>query len=77
VSSAAPPPTAGFDDVRSELVGDRVVAPALRFVRDRLDASPEREPRSLALAARTMLAQADTLWERGLLDYLLLEGRKP
>jgi hypothetical protein len=24
-----------------------------------------------------MLAQADTLWERGLLDYLLLEARKP
>jgi SAM-dependent methyltransferase len=69
--------TAGFADVRSELVGDRVVAPALRFVRDRLDASREPEPRSLALAARTMLAQADTLWERGLLDYLLLEGQKP
>ena len=54
-----------------------MVAPALRFVRDRLDGSREREPRSLALAARTMLAQADTLWERGLLDYLLLDGQKP
>jgi SAM-dependent methyltransferase len=69
--------TAGFEGIRSELVGDRVVAPALRFVRDRLDASRDREPRSLALAARTLLAQADTLWERGLLDYLLLDGRKP
>ena len=29
---------AGLVDIRSELVGDRVVAPALRFVRDRLDA---------------------------------------
>jgi len=74
---AATAATAGFEDVRWELVGDRVVAPALRFVRDRLDAGREREPRSLALAARTMLAQADTLWERGLLDYLLLEARKP
>ena len=45
----------GFADVESELVGDRVVAPALRFVRDRLDAGGEREGRSLALAARTML----------------------
>jgi hypothetical protein len=69
--------TAGFEDVRWELVGDRVVAPALRFVRDRLDAGHEREPRSLALAARTMLSQADVLWERGLLDYLLLEAQKP
>ena len=69
--------TAGFEGIRGELVGDRVVAPALRFVRDRLDGSRDREPRSLALAARTMLAQADTLWERGLLDYLLLDGQKP
>jgi hypothetical protein len=65
-------------DVRWELVGDRVIAPALRFVRDRLDGSGRGGgPRSLALAARTMLSQADVLWERGLLDYLLLEGRRP
>ena len=56
--------TAGFEDVRSDLVGARVIAPALRFVRDRL-------------AARVMLGQADVLWERGLLDYLLLRARKP
>ncbi len=69
--------TAGFDDVESELVGTRVIAPALRFVRDRLDAGGEGEGRSLALAARTMLGQADVLWERGILDYLLLRARKP
>jgi microcystin synthetase protein McyJ len=74
---AAVAATAGFVDVRSELVGDRVVAPALRFVRDRLDAGRDRERRSLALAARAMLSQTDVLWERGLLDYLLLDGRKP
>jgi len=68
---------AGFVDVESELIGERVIAPALRFVRDRLDARGEREGRSLALAARTMLDQADVLWERGLLDYLLLTARKP
>ena len=68
--------TAGFTDVESELAGDRVIAPALRFVRDRLDARG-REGRSLALAARTMLGQADVLWERGILDYLLLRARKP
>jgi SAM-dependent methyltransferase len=69
--------TAGFVDVESELVGSRVIAPALRFVRDRLDARGEGERRSLALAARTMLGQADLLWERGVLDYLLLRARKP
>jgi SAM-dependent methyltransferase len=69
--------TAGFTDVESELAGDRVIAPALRFVRDRLDAGGAREGRSLALAARTMLSQADVLWERGILDYLLLRARKP
>jgi hypothetical protein len=31
----------------------------------------------IAIAARTMLSEADVLWERGVLDYLLLEGRKP
>jgi microcystin synthetase protein McyJ len=69
--------TAGFTDVESELAGDSVIAPALRFVRDRLDAGGEGEGRSLALAARTMLGQADVLWERGILDYLLLRARKP
>jgi len=68
---------AGFVEVEPELIGDRVVAPALRFVRDRLDARGEREGGSLALAARIMLDQADVLWERGLLDYLLLRARKP
>jgi SAM-dependent methyltransferase len=68
---------AGFADIRSELVGDRVVAPALRFVRDRLEADREDEPRTLGLAARAMLSQAEVLWERGLLDYLLLEAQKP
>jgi SAM-dependent methyltransferase len=74
---AATAATAGFVDVERELIGARVVAPALRFVRDRLDARGEREGRALALAARTMLSQADVLWERGLLDYLLLRARKP
>jgi SAM-dependent methyltransferase len=74
---AATAATAGFVDVETQLVGDRVIAPALRFVRERLDAGGEREGRSLALAARTMLGQADVLWERGILDYLLLRARKP
>jgi SAM-dependent methyltransferase len=76
---AATAATAGFVDVEAQPAGERVIAPALRFVRDRLDARGvgERDGRSLALAARTMLDQADVLWERGILDYLLLRARKP
>ena len=74
---AATAATAGFHDVRSDLIGARVIAPALRFARDRLDARGEGEGRSLTLPARVMLGQADVLWERGLLDYLLLRARKP
>jgi SAM-dependent methyltransferase len=74
---AATAATAGFVDIRSATIGDRVIGPALRFVRDRLDASRDQQSRPIAIAARTMLSQADVLWERGVLDYLLLEGRKP
>jgi erythromycin 3''-O-methyltransferase len=73
---AAAAGTAGFEGIRTELVGDRVIAPALRFVRDRLDRDGPRS-RSFAFATRVMVRQADVLWERGLVDYLLLEARKP
>jgi SAM-dependent methyltransferase len=73
---AAQVATAGFVDIRWETIGDRVIGPALRFVRDRLDASHGHGSAPIAIAARTMLSQADVLWERGVLDYLLLEGRK-
>ncbi len=67
---------AGFTDLRSERVGDRVIAPALRFVRDRLDAG-RGAPWSIEQAARLMLTQVDLIWERGMIDYLLLCGSKP
>ncbi len=66
---------AGFDDVRSVLEGARVIAPAFRSVHARLDDAsagslPER------LAARTMLREAEVLWEHGVLEYLFLVARK-
>ncbi len=67
---------AGFVDARATLVGDRTIAPALRFVRDRLDGA-HHGSRTQALAARAMLAQVDLLWERRLIDYLLLSARRP
>ncbi len=68
---------AGFADVETRLVGARVIGPALRFVRDRLDAGEVDAPLAMRLACRAMLAQAELLWERGVLDYLLLRARKP
>ncbi len=68
---------AGFVDVRVDLVGEQVIAPALRFVRDRLEASRDGASASYRLAARIMLSQVDLLWERGMIDYLLLRASKP
>lgn len=68
---------AGFTDVRLERVGDRVIAPALRFVHARLDRLRGELPRSYEAALRLMLAQVDVIWERGLIDYLLLRARTP
>ena len=67
---------AGFDDVTTSLEGARVIAPAFRAVHTRLQGDdagslPER------VAARTMLHEAELLWERGVLEYLFLVARKP
>jgi erythromycin 3''-O-methyltransferase len=68
---------AGFADVRTELVGERVIGPALRFVRERVEAPPSGVPRVQVLASRLLLAQADVLWEHGMIEYLLLRTTKP
>jgi len=67
---------AGFTGVRAELVGDRVIGPALRAVRGRLDGA-HGGSWAHARAARVMLGQVDLLWERRLIDYLLLVAKKP
>jgi SAM-dependent methyltransferase len=66
---------AGFDDVRGVLAGDHVIAPAFRAVRARLAAGEGGAAHRLA--ARTMLREAEVLWDRGVLDYLFLNARKP
>ena len=68
---------AGFADVATELVGARVIAPALRCVRDRLENPPPGVPRGVVLASRLLLAQVDVLWEHGMIEYLLLRASKP
>ena len=68
---------AGFVDVEARRVGERVIGPALRFARQRLDAAEDETPASMRLAARVMLAQVELLWRRRIVDYLLLRATKP
>ncbi|MFM8944260.1 MAG: methyltransferase domain-containing protein [Actinomycetota bacterium] len=68
---------AGFRDVRVRLVGERVIAPALRSVRARLAAGEPRAPWTIRLGARVMLREIEVLWQRGLLEYALIAARRP
>jgi SAM-dependent methyltransferase len=68
---------AGFTDVRAEPVAERVIGPALRFVRDRLDRDSQHPPMLYGLAVRIMVRQVELLWRRRMLDYILLHGTKP
>jgi hypothetical protein len=54
-----------------------VIAPALRFVRNRLRRSHADAAGSYRLAASIMLSQVELLWDRGVIDYLLLQATKP
>ena len=65
---------AGFVDVEARLEGDRVIAPALAFVRRRLKSVDAPVPH--VLAARVMLAQVELLWRRGIIDYLFLRANR-
>jgi SAM-dependent methyltransferase len=68
---------AGFRDVQTRLVGAQVIAPALRFVRDRLRRVGTDAPRAYVAAASVMLAQVKALWDRDIIEYLLLTARAP
>ncbi|MEA2521591.1 MAG: hypothetical protein QOI81_1237 [Actinomycetota bacterium] len=75
---AAAAERAGLHDVQVELAGERVIGPALRFVRLRLDrAHAAREMAgSYELAARIMVSQVELLWDRRIIDYLFLRARR-
>ncbi len=68
---------AGFVDIETQLVGERVIEPALRFVRGRLRSTRGEATGSYRLAASIMLSQVELLWDRGMIDYLLLRATKP
>jgi SAM-dependent methyltransferase len=67
---------AGFTDLRTDLVGDRVIAPALRFVSRRLETGDHDGPPGQGAAARWLLRQVEILWDEGILEYLLLRATK-
>jgi len=68
---------AGFVDVSCELVGDRVIAPALRLFRLRMRRVGGDLPGSQRLAAEVFRRQVELLWRRHVVDYLLLSARRP
>jgi SAM-dependent methyltransferase len=67
---------AGLVDVEVNRCGDRVIAPALRLIAQRLPHGPVA-PVGHRAAARVMLAQVDLLWRRHIIDYLLLRAARP
>jgi len=64
----------GFRDVEVELVGKRVIEPALACFRRRLERGSDDVPASLRLACRAMITDMEFLWRRGLVEYLLLRA---
>ena len=83
VSAAATPAeissacrAAGFADVRVELVGEKVIAPALRLTRGRLR-QRRGAPGSIRVAAGIFLSQAELLWRHGAIEYMFLRATRP
>jgi cyclopropane fatty-acyl-phospholipid synthase-like methyltransferase len=61
---------AGFVDVDIRRVGDRTFTQAIRLFRGRLD--QPRVPAIQRMGARILLAQWELLYERGMMEYLLI-----
>jgi SAM-dependent methyltransferase len=67
----------GFTDVSCELVGERVIAPALQLLGERLRRVRGELPGSQRFAAEVFRRQVELLWRRRVVEYLLLSARKP
>jgi hypothetical protein len=56
--------------------GERVIAPALRLTAQRLE-NATAAPAGQRAAARLLLWQVNLLWQRQIIDYLLLRAIRP
>jgi SAM-dependent methyltransferase len=70
---AAAARSAGLVDVEVTRCGDRVIAPALRLIGERLARSPSA-PLGHRAAAHVLLWQMELLWRRRIIDYLLIRA---
>jgi SAM-dependent methyltransferase len=73
---AATARAAGLARVEVTACGDRVIAPALRLTAARL-AAPAAAPPGQQAIAQLLLRQANVLWQRRIIDYLLLRAVRP
>jgi hypothetical protein len=62
--------------ISDRLCGDRVIAPALRLTAERLK-NTTAAPAGQHAAARLLLWQVNLLWQRQIIDYLLLRAIRP
>jgi hypothetical protein len=67
---------AGFTAVDITPCGDRVIAPALRLVEQRLRRTVDA-PAGQQAAARVLHGQAELLWRRRIIEYVLVRAVRP
>jgi SAM-dependent methyltransferase len=73
---AAAARAAGLAEVEVTPCGDRVIAPALRLTAARL-ARARGAPIGQHTAARALLRQVELLWQRRIIEYLLIRAVRP
>jgi ubiquinone/menaquinone biosynthesis C-methylase UbiE len=73
---AAEARAAGLAEVQVQRCGERVIAPALRLTAQRLE-NTTAAPAGQRAAARLLLWQVNLLWQRQIIDYLLLRAIRP
>jgi MPBQ/MSBQ methyltransferase len=76
---AAAARAAGFIAVDVTVCGELVIAPALQLIGHRLRAAPAAPaaPAGQRAAARLLLSQAELLWRRQIIQYILLRATRP
>jgi hypothetical protein len=74
---AAQARAAGLAEVQVRRCGERVIAPALQLTAQRLKKNTTAAPAGQHAAARLLLWQVNLLWQRQIIDYLLLRAIRP